>query len=153
MLLNSPLQARAPAGPWLRFGRLALARPRGLALVIAALALAALVSLLYLNQTSELAATTYDIADLQSQQARWELRNEQLRFEIARAQSLDRIDREATIRLKLGPPRRTIFVQAPRPVVPAPPSGNGSTSQRPSLGLTGVLDRAVGSLLSGAGPG
>jgi hypothetical protein len=134
MLLNGPLQARVAAGTWLRFGWLAIPRPRGLALVIAGLALAALVSLLYLNQTSELAATTYDIADLQSQQARWELRNEQLHFAIAREESLDRIDQEATARLNLGPPRRVAFVQAPRPDIPTPgpPAPTGSSGGLPA---------------------
>jgi hypothetical protein len=58
-----------------------------------------LVSLMYLLQTSGVATTGYDIQHLQVDRDDWQLRNEQLRFELAKRQSLTWIESEATGRL------------------------------------------------------
>jgi hypothetical protein len=58
-----------------------------------------LVSLMYLLQTSGVATTGYDIQHLQVERDDWQLRNEQLRFELAKRQSLTWIESEATGRL------------------------------------------------------
>jgi len=58
-----------------------------------------LVSLMYLLQTSGVATAGYDIQHLQVQRDDWQLRNEQLRFELAKRQSLTWIESEAMGRL------------------------------------------------------
>jgi hypothetical protein len=61
-----------------------------------------LVSLMYLLQTSGVATTGYDIQHLQVERDDWQLRNEQLRFELAKRQSLTWIESEATGRLGMA---------------------------------------------------
>jgi hypothetical protein len=58
-----------------------------------------LVALMYLLQTSGVATVGYDIQRLQVQRDDWQLRNEQLRLELAKRQSLTWIESEATSRL------------------------------------------------------
>jgi hypothetical protein len=60
---------------------------------------ALLVALMYLVQASGIATTGYDIQHLQAERDDWQLRNEQLRLELAKRQSLTWIDSEATGRL------------------------------------------------------
>ncbi len=105
---------------------------RAVWLTIAFLA-AALLSLFYLGQTSDIAASGYDIARLQEQKQTLEMQNEQLRLQVAQLQSLDRIDREASSRLHMGPPEREVFVSAPPISIPTPPPSptplSGETEQ------------------------
>jgi len=84
------------------------------------LLIGAALSLLYLNQTSDVATTGYDIADLENQQQLLTMQNEQLRLQIAQLESLDRVDREATARLHMGPPRRVLYTTGPVVAVPTP---------------------------------
>lgn len=79
-------------------------------------------SLLYLSQTSDLAATSYDVAALQDKKSVWEMRNEQLRLQIDELQSLDRVDQSASTRLNMGPPTHVVYVTAPTQpiVIPTP---------------------------------
>jgi hypothetical protein len=58
-----------------------------------------LVAMVYLLQTSGVATAGYDIQSLQMQRDDWQLRNEQLRFELAKRRSLTWIEAEATGRL------------------------------------------------------
>ena len=58
-----------------------------------------LVAMVYLLQTSGVATAGYDIQGLQLQRDDWQLRNEQLRFELAKRRSLTWIEAEATGRL------------------------------------------------------
>jgi len=60
---------------------------------------ACLVALMYLVQTSGIATTGYDIQRLQNERDDWQLRNEQLEFELTKRQSLTWIESEATGRL------------------------------------------------------
>jgi len=57
---------------------------------------ALLVLLMYLVQTSGIAASGYDIQRLQAERDDWQLRNEQLQLELAKRQSLTWIESEAT---------------------------------------------------------
>ena len=57
---------------------------------------ASLVALVYLLQTSGVATTGYDIQRLQTERADWQLRNEQLRLELAKRRSLTWVEAEAT---------------------------------------------------------
>jgi hypothetical protein len=58
-----------------------------------------LVALMYLLQASGVAATGYDNQRLQIERDDWQLRNEQLRLELAKRRSLTWIESEATGRL------------------------------------------------------
>jgi hypothetical protein len=60
---------------------------------------ALLVALVDLVQTSGIATTGYDIQHLQAERDDWQLRNEQLRLELSKRQSLTWIESEATGRL------------------------------------------------------
>jgi hypothetical protein len=63
-----------------------------------------LVALVYLVQTSGVATTGYDIQRLQGERAEWQLRNEQLRLELAKRRSLTWVEAEATGRLGMQRP-------------------------------------------------
>jgi hypothetical protein len=65
---------------------------------------ASLVALVYLLQTSGIATTGYDIQRLQAERADWQLRNEQLRLELAKRRSLTWVEAEATARLGMQRP-------------------------------------------------
>ena len=69
-----------------------------------------LVAMVYLLQTSGVATTGYDIQSLQLQRDDWQLRNEQLHFELAKRRSLTWIDAEATGRLGMVRPEPTALV-------------------------------------------
>ena len=81
----------------------------------AGLLLAALLSLLYLNQASTVATTGYDIKRLEEEKVQLQIRNEQLRLKAGQLRSLERIEKEAAARLKMGPPEKLIFVIAELP--------------------------------------
>lgn len=66
-----------------------------------------LVALMYLLQTSGVATTGYDIQRLQTERDDWQLRNEQLRLELAKRRSLTWIEAEATTRLGMIRPEPT----------------------------------------------
>jgi hypothetical protein len=65
---------------------------------------ASLVALVYLFETGGVATTGYDIQRLQAEGAEWQLRNEQLRLELAKRRSLTWIESEATGRLGMQRP-------------------------------------------------
>lgn len=75
-----------------------------------------LVALVYLLQTSSLASTGYDIQRLQAERSTWLLRNEQLRLELAKRQSLTWVEAEATGRLGMVRPHPSTltYVKAAR---------------------------------------
>ncbi|MBI3968040.1 MAG: hypothetical protein HY329_20565 [Chloroflexi bacterium] len=70
----------------------------------------------YLSQASRVAKTGYQITHLEEQKARLLAANDQLRLELADYRSLDRIEREAKARLKLGPPTRIVYAVEPAPI-------------------------------------
>lgn len=88
-----------------------LSVPAGFTIALVAIAL---ISLLYLAQTSAVATTGYDIKRLEDQKTQWEMKNEQLRMKIAQLRSLQRVEAEAGSRLKMGPPEKVIFVPVER---------------------------------------
>jgi hypothetical protein len=75
-----------------------------------------LVALMYLLQASGVATTGYDIQRLQAERDDWALRNEQLRFELAKRQSLTWIESEATGRLGMvrAEPTALTYLQSSR---------------------------------------
>lgn len=61
------------------------------------------------------------------------MENEQLQLEVAQLESLDRIDREASARLHMGPPDRAVYVTAAPISIPTPrasPTPLGVSAQR-----------------------
>lgn len=70
---------------------------------------ACLVAMVYLQQTSGVATTGYDIQSLQVQRDDWQLRNEQLRFELSKRRSLTWIESQATGRLGMVRPEPTVL--------------------------------------------
>jgi len=66
-----------------------------------------LVALMYLLQTSGVATNGYDIQRLQTERDDWQLRNEQLRLELAKRRSLTWIEAEAITRLGMVRPDPT----------------------------------------------
>ncbi len=97
--------------------REALARPRSsgntgaIAWLLLASVLAGIASLLYLTQTSEVATTGYSIQELKQEESAWQLRNEQLALEVARAKSLATVEVEATTRLLMTRPKGVVYLQ------------------------------------------
>jgi hypothetical protein len=69
-----------------------------------------LVAMVYLLQTSGVATAGYDIQSLQMQRDDWQLRNEQLQFELSKRRSLTWIEAEATGRLGMVRPQPTALV-------------------------------------------
>ena len=84
-----------------------LGRLRAAAWLPTILLAASLVALVYLLQASGVATIGYDIQRLQSERDDWQLRNEQLRLELAKRRSLTWIEAEATTRLGMVRPEPT----------------------------------------------
>ena len=101
MLLAPPRAAtqRAAALEWREVRLPLLGRLWATAWLPSILFAGCLVSLMYLLQTSGVATTGYDIQHLQVERDDWQLRNEQLRLELAKRRSLTWIEAEATGRL------------------------------------------------------
>jgi cell division protein FtsL len=62
------------------------------------------VALVYLVQTSGVATTGYDIQRLQAERSEWQLRNEQLKLELAKLRSLTWVQSEAVGRMGMVKP-------------------------------------------------
>ena len=69
------------------------------------------VALMYLIQTSGVATVGYDVQRLQSESKQWELRNEQLRLELAKVRSLVWVESEAVGRMGMVRPDSVTHVQ------------------------------------------
>ncbi len=67
-------------------------------------------ALVYLVQTSGIATTGYDIQRLQAEKSDWELRNEQLRLELAKVRSLAWVESEAVGRLGMQRPASVTYL-------------------------------------------
>jgi cell division protein FtsB len=77
----------------------------------AVLLAACAVALMYLVQTSGVATVGYDVQRLQVESKQWELRNEQLRLELAKVKSLAWVESEATGRLGMVRPEEVTHVK------------------------------------------
>lgn len=110
-------------------------RPQGWELARVGLAVIAglgLLSLLYLSQASLVATQGYDIQSLESMRARWEAKNQQLRYGSAELRSVARIEKEARERLKMGPPSKVAFLRVTAP--PAQPLAGRAASKETATG-------------------
>jgi hypothetical protein len=110
-------RARAPWAIELGTGTLALA----------AIAVVAVTSLLYLTQASRVAATGYDISSALERQARLEREQQRLLVEVVRLESLARIESDAVGKLAM---------------VPAPVPDYVAVGE-PALDVDAALERAV----------
>ncbi len=97
-----PLLGRVRAAGWL---------PTILLAVLAVL-------LMYLLQTGGVANTGYDIQRLEADRSEWELRNEQLKLELAKLRSLPWVEAEATSRLGMRRAEKTVFITVDRSTAP-----------------------------------
>ena len=99
-----------------------LPAPRSLALpslprwrvVLWLAALTALVGLAaasYLAYTGNMATTNYNIQRMRDERREWQLRNQQLRLELAKVQSLTFIEHEAVSRLGMQRPANLTYVK------------------------------------------
>ena len=90
--------------------------------LVALTLLFALISLMYLLQTSAIATSGYDIQRLQAEKADWELKNEQLQLELAKMQSLAWIEaRAAQLGMRRPDAADTVVVRVSLP----PPATEG----------------------------
>jgi hypothetical protein len=97
---TSPKKPRpAPALEWQEARVPLLGRLWAKASLPSTLLAGCVVALMYLLQTAGVATTGYDIQRLQVERDDWQLRNEQLRLELAKRRSLTWIEAEATGRL------------------------------------------------------
>jgi cell division protein FtsL len=85
-----------------------------LALTVAAVTVG-LAALLALMQSSDATTTSARVQRLQDQLADWEARTQELQVEVATLGGLERIEREATERLKMVPATETIYVTVDEP--------------------------------------
>lgn len=95
-----------------------------------------IVSLFHLVQMSDVASTGYNIQELQSDEAGWKVRNEQLALEVARAKSLSVIEDEATHRLGMIWPKETVYLRPSTELLAsrASPISRGEPRDVPELG-------------------
>ncbi|MGI9145512.1 MAG: hypothetical protein ACR2IK_03020 [Chloroflexota bacterium] len=119
MALAVALRARAArpaAHPWQDARLPLLGRLWARAWLPSTLLAASLVALMYLLQASGVAATGYDNQRLQIERDDWQLRNEQLRLELAKRRSLTWIESEATGRLGMvrAEPTALMYVKVTR---------------------------------------
>jgi cell division protein FtsL len=78
------------------------------------------VALVYLVETSGVATTGYDIQRLQAERGDWQLRNEQLKLELAKLHSLSWVQAEAVGRLGMvrPDPSTLVYVRVQRRALP-----------------------------------
>ena len=69
------------------------------------------IALAYLLQTSGVATTGYDVQRLQAERSEWQLRNEQLRLELAKRRSLPWVEAEAVGRLQMQRPETVTYLR------------------------------------------
>jgi cell division protein FtsL len=86
-----------------------------LTLIFAAIVIASVTSLLYLTQASRVAATGYDIGDLDEQRSQLQRQQQMLLVKEAELQSLDVIEAQATNKLGMQPAVDTDFVKVKPP--------------------------------------
>ncbi len=104
----------------------------------------AFLSLMYVRQTGDVAATGYDGANLQTERNDWQRRNDQLQANVAQLESIDRVGQVASQRLNMGPPRHEIYVKATPVAVPPVPTVVASPPTQPGSPLIEAVQRLFG---------
>ena len=89
------------------------ARERGRAWVPLFILVMGLVFLLYSMQLGSMTTSGYDLQRLEAERNEWRQRNEQLKLELARVQSLAWIEAEAVRRLGMQKAERVIYLEMP----------------------------------------
>lgn len=85
---------------------------RFLLLPVALTMLIALAAAIYLAHTGNLATASYNIQRLQGERGQWRMRNDQLRLELAKIQSLSWVEHEAVSRLRMQRPTQLVYLSA-----------------------------------------
>lgn len=134
-----------------------VARPSRLLVVV--LVLLALAPPAYLLQTGGALTAGYTIQTLEKERASWQVRNQQLEVEIARARSLAWVEHEAVHRLGMRRPAEQLVVRMEipppaviQPRVPRAPEAAATATPAPAAQDGSFLDdlgSAVSSLLPG----
>ena len=104
----------------------------------------AFLSLMYVRQTGDVAATGYDVANLQTERNDWQRRNDQLQVNVAQLESIDRVGQVASQRLNMGPPHHEIYVKSTPVSVPLVPTVVASQPTQPGLPLIQAVRRLLG---------
>jgi cell division protein FtsL len=115
-----PPRSRPAALEWRDVQLPVLGRIKASAWLPAILLAACAVALVYLVQTSGVATTGYDIQRLQAERGEWQLRNEQLKLELAKLRSLTWVQTEAVNRLGMvrPDPKSLTYVRVQQRSVP-----------------------------------
>jgi len=118
-------------------------------LFILAVALAGVVGMLYLVQTSTVARLGYDLSQVQREIDAESVRNEELTYQLGYYQSLPTIDSIARDQLKMRSADSIVYLDVPAPVsedlsVPATPTA------APRSGFRRAFDRLLGHAAVGA---
>lgn len=106
------------------------------ALLNTSAAIVGMTSLLLLVQISGVAAMAYEVQRLEDLRTYWQESNYRAEAEVARLQSLNRIEEEATTRLKMVPAKEPIPVLAARPLparTPPPEATRGAVPKIPNV--------------------
>ncbi len=106
----------------------------GVAMVLIAAVALSLIGILYLMQTAKVASLGYQFSDLQNKYYALSLDNSKLGYQVARDQSLDKIDQIATQQLGMTPLTSNFqFLQVERPANDNLPPIPADVQPRPSL--------------------
>ena len=111
---------RPAALPWRDLELPLLGRLHAAACLPTVLLAVCAVALVYLVETSGVATTGYDIQRLQAERTEWQLRNEQLKLELAKLRSLSWVQSEAVGRLGMvrPDPNTLVYVRVQRRALP-----------------------------------
>ncbi len=116
-VLDGSVAGRAPAA---ERAQRTLRRPAGRLLAVIAAAIAGIAALIPLVQDSGATTKGYELRDLEQQRNEWRARVHSMESEVATLGSIERVRREATERLGMALPAKTIFLEVG---VVAPPLG------------------------------
>lgn len=135
--VERPTMSR-PAGA--ATGRRRLSNPIVFLLVAATIAV---VGLLYLIQTSQVAGLGYEVSNLESERMRTSLENQQLTYQVAGYEALPKIELAARGQLGMSPVDARVFLTAPRPASDELPVPTPETPKQRSL-VERIRDRLTG---------
>ncbi|MDP2728645.1 MAG: hypothetical protein Q8P59_14035 [Dehalococcoidia bacterium] len=121
-------------------------------LLNASVAIVGMTSLLLLVQIGGVASMAYEVQRLEDSRTYWQESNYRAETEIARLQSLSRIEEEAITRLKMAPAKETIPIVVAKPLQArtTPPAANREPTPKPTnskswwQGLIDMVSQARG---------
>lgn len=105
----------------------------------------AALAMIYLSQASSVVQLGSRVGTVETDRARVQLRNDQLRHEIAQARSLRRIEADASARLGMKAPERVVFIEPAR----LPRSATLPTGKSPLEGLSASVGQGLSNAIGG----